>query len=86
MVWSSPTVSPDGATIFIGSNDNKVYALYAATGTEKWSFVTGGQVYSSPAVSPDGATIFIGSYDNKVYALYASTGTEKWSFVTWSNH
>jgi hypothetical protein len=30
-VKSSPAVSPDGASIFVGSNDNKVYALNAAT-------------------------------------------------------
>ena len=46
-----------------------MYDLYAATGTEKWSFVTGNDVFSTPTVSPDGTTIFIGSVDNKVYAL-----------------
>ena len=26
-VWSSPAVSSDGATVYVGSDDNKVYAL-----------------------------------------------------------
>ena len=65
-VDSSPAVSPDGASIFVGSYDNKVYALNAATGAQRWAFATGGYVVSSPAVSPDGASIFVGSNDNKV--------------------
>jgi outer membrane protein assembly factor BamB len=79
---SLPAVSKDGATIFVGSNDKKVYALDAVTGAKKWEFATGSWVYSSPAVSNDGATIFVGSDDNKVYALDAVTGAKKWEFAT----
>ena len=60
-VSSSPAVSPDGATIFVGSDDYKVYALNAATGAQRWVFVTGNSVESSPAVSPVGASIVVGS-------------------------
>jgi eukaryotic-like serine/threonine-protein kinase len=81
-VYSSPAVSPDGATIFVGSLDNKVYALNAATGAQRWAFETGGVVRSSPAVSRDGASVFVGSNDNKVYALNASTGAQRWAFAT----
>ena len=58
------------------SSDNKVYDLYAAKGTEKWSFVTGNDVSSSSAVSPDGTTIFIGSWDNIVVVVVFITFTE----------
>ena len=34
---SSPAVSKDGATIFVGSDDHKVYALDAWNGSLKWS-------------------------------------------------
>jgi outer membrane protein assembly factor BamB len=68
-VLSSPAVSPDGVSIFVGSYDSKVYALNAATGVQRWAFATGGGVLSSPAVSPDGASIFVGSIDGKVYAV-----------------
>ena len=68
VMYSSPTISNDSATIFVGSGD-KVHALDAATGVQRWAVTTGGEVYSSPAVSNDGATIYIGSNDNKVYAL-----------------
>jgi outer membrane protein assembly factor BamB len=77
-VWSSPAVV-DG-TVYVGSWDNTVYALDAATGRERWTYDTEGSVHSSPAVV-DG-TVFVGSWDNTVYALDANTGRERWSFAT----
>ena len=62
--YPSPAVSPDGATVLVGSG-----ALNATTGAQLWEFVTGINVdssASSPAVSPDGSTVFVGSYDGKV--------------------
>jgi len=56
-------------TVYVGSNDNSVYALSAEDGTELWYFKTGAQVSSSPAVV-DG-TVYVGSFDNNVYALPA---------------
>ncbi|MFG3381435.1 serine/threonine-protein kinase [Streptomyces sp. NPDC047999] len=77
-VLSSPAVV-DG-TVYIGSNDNRVYALDASTGTPRWTHTTGAWVRSSPAVV-DG-TVYIGSDDNRVYALDASTGTPRWTHTT----
>ncbi len=85
---SSPAVSPDGATVFVGSEDRKVYALNAATGQQRWAFETGLMVYqyisrgwvrSSPAVSADGATVFVGAGDTNLYALNAATGEKRWA-------
>ena len=70
--WSFPAISADG-TVYIGSEDKKVYALNGATGTKKWEFVTGGKVWSSPAIGADG-TVYVGSDDKKVYALNGKTG------------
>ena len=74
---SSPAIGPDG-TIYVGSNDKKVYAL-RPNGTDKWRtpFTTRGEVESSPAVGSDG-TIYVGSYDSNFYAIYPD-GTQKWS-------
>ncbi|MBM4462719.1 MAG: PQQ-like beta-propeller repeat protein [Chloroflexi bacterium] len=77
-VNSSPAIGADG-TIYVGSKDNKLYAVNR-DGTLKWSFTTGGVVDSSPAVAADG-TIYVGSNDNKLYAINPD-GTEKWSFDT----
>ncbi len=75
-VYSSPTVS--NGVVYVGSDDNNLYAIDAVTGKEKWRFKTGGYVESSPAVS-DGV-VYVGSQDNILYAIDALTGTEKWLF------
>lgn len=78
-VRSSPAIGSDG-TIYVGSGDDKVYAINP-NGTEKWSFLTGDNIVeSSPAIGSDG-TIYIGSDDDKLYAIYPD-GTEKWNFTT----
>jgi outer membrane protein assembly factor BamB len=59
----------------VGSEDYKVYALNALTGSVRWSYTTGSHVTSSPAVSADGSTVYVGSYDYKVYALNPANPT-----------
>jgi len=81
-VRSSPTVV-DG-TCFIGSEDNNLYAVDAATGEEQWTFETGYDIKSSPIVV-DG-TCFVGSFDGNLYAVDAVTGEEQWTFETGDNH
>jgi len=76
---SSPAISDD--IVYIGSGDGYVYALDAATGTEKWEYKVGGGIWSSPAVTCD--TLYIGVEDQfgtYLYALNAVTGTEKWKY------
>jgi outer membrane protein assembly factor BamB len=75
---SSPVVW-NGA-VYFGSGDGNVYALDAATGTQKWKFKTGNVVHASPAIA-DGV-VFVGSWDSYMYALDAATGAEKWRFHT----
>jgi outer membrane protein assembly factor BamB len=75
---SSPVVA--GNTVYVGSGDQNVYALDAATGALRWTFRTGDVVHASPAVYED--VVYIGSWDRNVYALDASTGREKWRYTT----
>ncbi|MGW7513845.1 protein kinase domain-containing protein, partial [Streptomyces massasporeus] len=86
-IRTSPAVV-DG-TVYIGSNDKKVYALDAATGTPRWThttdsiwryFFTESWAASSPAVV-DG-TVYVGSLDKKVYVLDAATGMPRWIHTT----
>ena len=77
-VESSPAIGTDG-TVYVGSEDNKFYALDGKSGAKKWEFVTKGWVRSSPAIGDDG-TVYIGSFDNKVYALNSKNGFKKWEF------
>jgi len=76
-VESSPAIGSDG-TIYVGSWDNKLYAINS-DGTKKWEFLTAGYVNPSPAIGSDG-TIYIGSNDDKLYAIN-SDGTKKWEFL-----
>ena len=75
---SSPVVS-DGI-IYIGSGDQSVYALDAATGAVKWAFATGDVVHATPAVVE--GVVYIGSWDRNLYAFDAATGRERWRYTT----
>lgn len=77
-VVSSPAVV--NGVVYIGSNDNNVYALNAITGKKLWSYTTGAGIYSSPAVT-DGV-VYVGSNDGNLYALNAVTGRKKWAYYT----
>lgn len=77
-IYSSPAVA--NGTVFVGSDDDNLYAIDAATGQERWRFSTGGDVDSSPAVM-DG-TVYFGSFDGNIYALDAASGSERWRFET----
>lgn len=63
---SSPTVA-DGV-VYVGSDDNKLYAVVADIGKQCWSFPTSyGDVTSSPTVA-DGV-VYFGGNDGKLYAV-----------------
>ena len=63
----SPAIGSDG-TVYVGSNDKKLYAINGKSGVKLWEFNTGGYVDSSPAIGSDG-TVYVGSYDGKLYAI-----------------
>jgi outer membrane protein assembly factor BamB len=77
-IYSSPAVV--GGIVYVGSDDDSLYAIDAATGAERWRFSTGGDVDSSAAVV-DG-TVYVGSYDGNIYAIDAASGEERWRFDT----
>lgn len=78
---STPAIGVDG-TIYIGSDDDKLYAINP-DGTKKWEFLTGGNIATSPTIGADG-TIYCGSDDDFFYAINPD-GTRKWSFNTGGN-
>ncbi len=75
-VRSSPVIADD--VLYIGSNDGFVYALDAATGTERWRFETGGRITGAASVA-DGS-VYAGSADGYVYAIDAASGSQQWRF------
>jgi len=95
-VNSSPTVNPADGTIYVGSDDHKVYALNPTARANtlsfpqagEWAFTTGGEVEPSAAIDDGGTpgdksddTIYIGSDDHYFYAIRAN-GTQKWRYQT----
>jgi outer membrane protein assembly factor BamB len=75
-VSASPAVDNRGDTIYVASNDKKLYAI-GASGEVAWSFTTEGPIKSSPAVGKEGR-IYVGSQDRNLYA-FDSTGEQIWS-------
>ena len=72
-VWSSPAIDKLG-TVYIGSDDNRVYAINK-DGASSFFYGTNGPVRSSPAISrckwPDGINwrLYVGSNDGDLYSL-----------------
>ncbi len=75
-VSSSPVVV-DG-TVYVGSDDHKLYALHARKWGLKWEFEAGERILYAPTVR--GGTVYFSARDDKVYALDAATGAKKWEF------
>jgi len=68
-----------GDTVFLGFNDSdKLVALDAATGEERWACYVDGPV-RLPPVAWNGK-VYFGSDDGYLYCLDAGTGAEAWRF------
>ncbi|MGH2352738.1 MAG: PQQ-binding-like beta-propeller repeat protein [Chloroflexota bacterium] len=78
-IRSSPALGADG-TLYVGSDDGKLYAIDTATGAEKWNFATGAAITSSPAISANGL-IYVGSIDSRLYVVNRE-GKQQASFQT----
>lgn len=65
--------------LFIGSFDNKLYALNPADGSKKWEFAAEGAIIATPLMFD--STVYIGSLDRNLYALRAADGSVKWKFT-----
>ena len=78
------TPAVENGTVFIGSGDQSFYAIDAATGKKKWSYVAGpGMVSLSsvPAAVLKNGTVYFVTEDG-LHALDALTGKRKWLFET----
>lgn len=64
--------------IYIGSTDQKLYALDLQSGMKKWTYLTGGEVRSSPVLSRN--FILCASADGNLYALDKENGKQVWTF------
>jgi outer membrane protein assembly factor BamB len=64
--------------IVADSERNRVVALDAATGDERWQYLAGGRVDSTPTIV--GGLCVFGAHDGVVYAVTRATGTLAWKF------
>ncbi|MBN2312509.1 MAG: PQQ-binding-like beta-propeller repeat protein, partial [Sedimentisphaerales bacterium] len=66
-----------GDMIFFGSSaDDKVYALDARTGDERWAFFTEGPVRLAPSIA--NGKVYVGSDDGCAYCLSTDDGSLLW--------
>jgi hypothetical protein len=65
-IASSPSV-PDNGMVYVGSDDDYLYALDAASGKFRWDYQTGGAIHSSPQVV--NGVLYVGSDDGRLYAF-----------------
>lgn len=77
-VRGTPTYQ--NGVLYVGSYDNNVYALNAATGEFIWKFPTDGGVVSKPAISE--GNVYFGSEDKRLYAISLRTGKLNWTYAT----
>ncbi|NUQ00555.1 MAG: PQQ-binding-like beta-propeller repeat protein, partial [Armatimonadetes bacterium] len=74
-VYSSPAVA--AGTVFIGSTDQRLYALDTESGAQRWAYDAGDELRSSPCLV-DGR-IFFASADGRVHALEQDSGKAVWT-------
>src|SRR5205814_1546061 len=58
--------------VYAGSENGRLYAFNAQTGTTLWIAITEGYIHSSPAVA--NGVVYVGSLDGKLYAFTVQTG------------
>ena len=74
---TDPVIGEDG-TVYMGADNERLYAIDPSAGTEKWSFALDDDPYS-PTVGSDG-TIYVTTHGS-LYAVNPD-GTEKWKLET----
>lgn len=75
-VPGSPSVSADGATLYVGAFTKKVSAINAADGKIRWTADTKDWVWDAPAL--DGDTVYAADISGYIYSLGAPNGKNAW--------
>ncbi len=78
-IYSSPAIGPDG-TVYVGSDDGRLYAFYPDTGVKKWEFYepwSPPQSFRSAPIPTSDGTIYARRSNGYLYAIN-SDGTLKW--------
>jgi outer membrane protein assembly factor BamB len=78
VIESAPAVVDN--TLYVGSDDHRLYAVAADAGTVEWSLRTNGIIRAAPTVDDD--TVYIGTLEGTVYAVARGDGSERWTCDT----
>jgi len=78
-IYSSPAVSK--GTVYVGAEDQNIYALKTKDGSIKWTFKTDSRIVSSAPVVK-GNTLYAGCYSGSFFAVNTATGKMKWRVKT----
>ncbi|WP_163768852.1 PQQ-binding-like beta-propeller repeat protein [Mycolicibacterium parafortuitum] len=78
---ASPVMSADGSTVYVNGRDERLWAIDAADGSEKWSVPLDYLAQTPPSVTPDGLIIAGGGPGSRLTAIRdtASGGEEVWT-------
>ena len=79
LFYAAPALTESGLVV-VGSYDNKVFALEAATGDLAWTF-DGAQERIVGAPVADGEVVYVPSADGTVFALGTEDGEPVWTFT-----
>lgn len=74
------TPAYNAGSIYVGSYDNNLYSLNAASGDFIWKFATEGGIVCRPALFE--GNIYVGSEDQRLYCINARSGQELWSYYS----
>ena len=66
--------------VYVGSKDNKFYALYGSTGQVRWSRNAHSDVTTGAALSDDGSIVFFGTASEGLLALDTEDGSKRWDY------
>ncbi|MEU9509535.1 PQQ-binding-like beta-propeller repeat protein [Micromonospora sp. NPDC048170] len=79
-VHGRPAFAPDGRTVYVPSDDHRLYALDPATGRRRFTHDAGAPVLGSPLVTTvDGRTVVVLSAGQTRQAIDARTGDTVWN-------
>jgi outer membrane protein assembly factor BamB len=77
-IVSTPVVVGD--RVLVGSHDNRLHCVDAATGERVWTYATDDDIEARPLVA--GGRVWVGSADGKLHAVDVATGEGLWTYAT----
>ena len=75
-----PDVTVHDGIVYVGSKDDKFYAIYAATGEVRWVRNVSSDVTTGAVVSEDGSIVYFGTNSEGLLALETEDGSIRWEY------